>query len=102
MSDANDAKPDAERERPEHGASQLSDQKKEQTRPMTNPKPSAIEQPAPPAYVAWRRRDGHRRAGWEAIASGSTEREASERLYDMMRQERGSWSTVVLPAGQEP
>jgi hypothetical protein len=60
----------------------------------------AAAQPAPPAFLAWRRPHGGR---WQAVASGATEAEASKALHEIMKQDRsGSFDSQVLPRGERP
>jgi hypothetical protein len=54
------------------------------------------------SWVAWPKRNapGQR---WQAVAEGETEEQASQRLLDVASRSRsGSFSSVVLPAGERP
>jgi hypothetical protein len=54
----------------------------------------------PPAFIAWRRPHGGR---WQAVASGSTEAEASKALHEITMKDRsGSFDSQVLPRGERP
>lgn len=53
-------------------------------------------------WVGWRRRN-EPRARWRPVSEGATEAEASRKLLDLASRDRvGSYSSVVLPAGEKP
>ena len=57
-------------------------------------------QTAPPAFRAWRRPRGGK---WAVLGRGETEREASDRLAEVMGRDRtGSFDSLILPAGAKP
>ena len=63
-------------------------------------KANASACPAPPAFRAWRRPRG---GPWAVVAHGETEQEASDRLAEVMGQDRtGSFDSLILPAGAKP
>jgi len=50
--------------------------------------------------VGWRRQRGGK---WQAVCDGATEREAWERLADLMNKVRsGSFDNLILPRGEQP
>jgi hypothetical protein len=51
-------------------------------------------------FVAWRRQQGQR---WKPVAEGATEREASDRLFEIMKRSgSGTFDSVILKIGEKP